>query len=173
MKLLTGKKELGALTVAPPAGAFTELTFNLPPYALRDSRGRDPHRGDRPVPRVPLVRAATRVELTRSVACGTIAAPSASARSFWTATTRGSCLRPQSVVSVTRSGSMCFEHLADALGDLLGMLDLERADVDHAGVDLLVGGQLAQEIRVFHLAAREVEHVRVDLDVVIVRQTSR
>ena len=36
--------------------------------------------------------------------------------------------------------------------------------------DLLVGGQLAQEVGVRHLAAREVEHVRVDLDAVVVRQ---
>jgi hypothetical protein len=35
VKLLWGKKELGALTIAPPAGAFTELTFNLPTYAIR------------------------------------------------------------------------------------------------------------------------------------------
>src|SRR5262249_49363875 len=27
------------------------------------------------------------------------------------------------------------EHLADPLGDLLGMLDLEHADIDHADVD--------------------------------------
>ena len=67
------------------------------------------------------------------------------------------------MVSVTRSGSMCVEHLADALGDLLGVLDLERADVDHADVRLLVARQLAQQVRVLHLAAREVEHVRVDL----------
>jgi hypothetical protein len=36
LKLFAGKRELGALTVTPPSGAFTELTFNLQPYALRD-----------------------------------------------------------------------------------------------------------------------------------------
>lgn len=37
VKLLSGTKVLGTLTIAPPAGAFTELTFNLPPYAIRTS----------------------------------------------------------------------------------------------------------------------------------------
>ncbi|MBV8759365.1 MAG: hypothetical protein JO257_18905, partial [Deltaproteobacteria bacterium] len=32
LELYTGTKKLGALTVAPPAGAFNELTFNLQPY---------------------------------------------------------------------------------------------------------------------------------------------
>jgi hypothetical protein len=36
LKLFAGKRELGALTVTPPSGAFTELTFNLQPYALRE-----------------------------------------------------------------------------------------------------------------------------------------
>ena len=28
---------LGTLTVTPPTGAFTELTFNLQPHALREA----------------------------------------------------------------------------------------------------------------------------------------
>jgi hypothetical protein len=36
LKLLAGGKVLGTLTLAPPSGAFTELTFNLQPYALRE-----------------------------------------------------------------------------------------------------------------------------------------
>lgn len=36
LKLFAGTKQLGALTVTPPRGAFTELTFNLPPHALRE-----------------------------------------------------------------------------------------------------------------------------------------
>lgn len=35
LTLYTGKKKLGQLTVAPPSGAFSELTFNLPPYATK------------------------------------------------------------------------------------------------------------------------------------------
>ena len=35
LKLMSGTKELGTLTVAPPGGLFSELTFNLQPYALR------------------------------------------------------------------------------------------------------------------------------------------
>jgi hypothetical protein len=34
MRLFAGAKELGHLTVAPPAGKFSELTFNLPAHAL-------------------------------------------------------------------------------------------------------------------------------------------
>jgi hypothetical protein len=33
--LYTGTKKLGQLTVAPPSGSFSELTFNLPPYATK------------------------------------------------------------------------------------------------------------------------------------------
>jgi len=33
--LYTGNKELGKLTIAPPAGGFSELTFNLPAHAFR------------------------------------------------------------------------------------------------------------------------------------------
>jgi hypothetical protein len=36
LKLLAGTKLLGTLTVTPPSGTFTELTFNLQPYALRE-----------------------------------------------------------------------------------------------------------------------------------------
>jgi hypothetical protein len=36
LKLLAGTRVLGTLTVTPPTGAFTELTFNLQPHALRD-----------------------------------------------------------------------------------------------------------------------------------------
>ena len=36
LALLAGDKELAQLTVAPPAGAFSELTFNVPPNALAD-----------------------------------------------------------------------------------------------------------------------------------------
>ncbi|HEY5950870.1 MAG TPA: hypothetical protein VIV40_35500, partial [Kofleriaceae bacterium] len=32
--LLVGKKQLGQLTIAPPAGQFSELTFNVPPHAF-------------------------------------------------------------------------------------------------------------------------------------------
>ncbi len=35
LALFAGTKELGHLTVAPPAGQFSELAFNLPPRALR------------------------------------------------------------------------------------------------------------------------------------------
>ena len=35
IKLMSGTKVLGTLTVAPPAGVVSELTFNLQPYALR------------------------------------------------------------------------------------------------------------------------------------------
>ena len=35
IKLFAGTKELGALTIAPPAGMISELTFNLPAHALR------------------------------------------------------------------------------------------------------------------------------------------
>lgn len=35
IKLLAGTKQLGQLTVAPPAGMFSELTFNVPAHALR------------------------------------------------------------------------------------------------------------------------------------------
>jgi hypothetical protein len=34
MAVYTGSKKLGELTVAPPAGVFSELTFNIPPHAL-------------------------------------------------------------------------------------------------------------------------------------------
>jgi hypothetical protein len=34
IKLSAGKKQLGQLTVAPPAGTFAEVTFNLPAHAL-------------------------------------------------------------------------------------------------------------------------------------------
>ena len=34
IKLYAGKKLLGHLTIAPPAGTFSELAFNLPPHAL-------------------------------------------------------------------------------------------------------------------------------------------
>lgn len=37
LKLFAGKRQLGALTVTPPSGAFTELTFNLQPHALREA----------------------------------------------------------------------------------------------------------------------------------------
>ena len=36
LKLLAGTRVLGTLTVTPPTGAFTELTFNLQPHALRE-----------------------------------------------------------------------------------------------------------------------------------------
>ena len=36
LKLLAGSRVLGTLTVTPPTGAFTELTFNLQPHALRE-----------------------------------------------------------------------------------------------------------------------------------------
>lgn len=35
LSLYTGKKKLGQLTVAAPSGPFSELTFNLPPYATK------------------------------------------------------------------------------------------------------------------------------------------
>jgi hypothetical protein len=35
IKLFAGTKQLGELTIAPPAGTFSELTFNLPAHALR------------------------------------------------------------------------------------------------------------------------------------------
>ena len=35
VKLMSGTKELGTLIVPAPAGAFVELTYNLPTYALR------------------------------------------------------------------------------------------------------------------------------------------
>ncbi len=35
VKLMSGTKELGTLIVPEPAGAFVELTYNLPTYALR------------------------------------------------------------------------------------------------------------------------------------------
>jgi hypothetical protein len=35
LTLFAGTKQIGQLTVAPPAGAFSEITFNLPPYAVR------------------------------------------------------------------------------------------------------------------------------------------
>jgi hypothetical protein len=35
LKLLSGTKVLGTLTLSPPTGVFSELTFNLQPYALR------------------------------------------------------------------------------------------------------------------------------------------
>jgi hypothetical protein len=34
LALVAGTKPLGHLTVSPPTGAFSELTFNLPPHAL-------------------------------------------------------------------------------------------------------------------------------------------
>ena len=34
MTLYAGTKKLGSLTIAPPAGAFSELTFNIAPHAL-------------------------------------------------------------------------------------------------------------------------------------------
>jgi hypothetical protein len=34
IKLFVGNKELAHLTIAPPDGTFSELTFNLPPHAL-------------------------------------------------------------------------------------------------------------------------------------------
>ena len=34
MAVYTGSKKLGELTVAPPTGVFSELTFNIPPHAL-------------------------------------------------------------------------------------------------------------------------------------------
>jgi hypothetical protein len=37
MSLWSGKKKLGELTVAPPAGQFAELTFNVQPHALPSS----------------------------------------------------------------------------------------------------------------------------------------
>jgi hypothetical protein len=37
IKLFTGSKLLGELTIAPPMGVFSELTFNLPAHALRAS----------------------------------------------------------------------------------------------------------------------------------------
>ncbi len=36
LRLLAGKRELGKLTVAPPAGVFSELAFVLPPRTLRE-----------------------------------------------------------------------------------------------------------------------------------------
>jgi hypothetical protein len=36
LKLLAGTRVLGTLTVTAPTGAFTELTFNLQPHALRE-----------------------------------------------------------------------------------------------------------------------------------------
>jgi hypothetical protein len=38
LALFVGTKKLGKLTVAPPAGSFMELTFNLPPHALGNGR---------------------------------------------------------------------------------------------------------------------------------------
>lgn len=35
IKLFAGTKQLGQLTVAPPAGLFSELTFNMPAHAVR------------------------------------------------------------------------------------------------------------------------------------------
>jgi hypothetical protein len=37
IKLFTRGKAIGELTIAPPAGDFSELTFNLPAHALRDN----------------------------------------------------------------------------------------------------------------------------------------
>jgi hypothetical protein len=37
LELLSGYRVLGTLTVPPPAGRFSELTFNLPPHALPSS----------------------------------------------------------------------------------------------------------------------------------------
>jgi hypothetical protein len=39
LTLFTGAKQLGQLTVAPPSGVFSELTFNLPAHALRGGEG--------------------------------------------------------------------------------------------------------------------------------------
>jgi hypothetical protein len=35
LALFAGGKRIGALTIAPPAGTFAEVTFNLPPHAAR------------------------------------------------------------------------------------------------------------------------------------------
>jgi len=38
LKLFAGAKELGHMTVAPPIGQFSELSFNVPPRAFHDGR---------------------------------------------------------------------------------------------------------------------------------------
>ena len=62
------------------------------------------------------------------------------------------------------------EHLADALGDLLWRLDLQRTDVDDADRDRLVLRELGEEGGISHLAAREVEDEFVHLHVEVLGQ---
>jgi len=38
LKLFSGAKELGHMTIAPPVGQFSELAFNIPPRAFRQNR---------------------------------------------------------------------------------------------------------------------------------------
>ena len=54
------------------------------------------------------------------------------------------------------------EHLARALGHLLGRLDHHRADVEHADLDFLVGRQVLEELDAGHAAVGVVEHELVD-----------
>src|SRR6185437_7784625 len=66
--------------------------------------------------------------------------------------------RPHAAVGgqVDAVGRDDLDDLADPGGDVLGGLDLRRADVDHADGDLLDGGQVLEERDVLHLAVGEV-----------------
>ena len=74
--------------------------------------------------------------------------------------------KPQSLVRISRSGSMCLSALADQFGDLLRPLHLQRAVADDAERDLLVLGDHGAEVLEIHAAVERAfdrEHVAVEL----------
>ena len=78
----------------------------------------------------------------------TMLAPSTSERSFAWATRRGRLMSPQSVESPSRSGGIDLQAGPDAVGDLVGLLDLDRLHVDDTGDEVLLPAVLLQGLQV-------------------------
>ena len=94
----------------------------------------------------------------------TIRTPATRFASFARAAQRAVWLSPQSVEKASRSGGAKRRTVPDAIGDVLGRLDVVALHVDHADGDVLRLGDRADELDLGELAARHLEVDLVDVE---------